>query len=146
MGDEPDEFPEADSKLVGIGGWLILPAIHVVAAPVLTIYSSLTALTRNLEIPRLQPLTVGAAIIDAPFVLFALIAAVAFFSRKRVAPKLMIAMYAIGVLSTAVGEVFVVYSLNVEAQFGAILRTGIVAAIWIPYFLVSKRVKATFTR
>jgi len=78
---------------------------------------------------------------------FTLYAAYLFFKKKSNAPKTIITLLIVGIVSSCV---LLVIELGAGADPFAI-ETGkqlvkeiIGAAIWIPYFRVSKRVKATF--
>lgn len=145
--------PECDKRAgeapQGIGGWLILPAIQLVTTPLvasLTIISSL----RYLGHPKVGGLLLGEVLVRALFVAFNVVVASYFFRKKRVAIALMLAFYAssavleIGseVLASAVRDAL---GTGKEAGSG---RTGGLggSVIWFVYFLVSKRVKATFTK
>ena len=138
-----------------IGGWLILQAIGLVLAAVVALIGSMRSLYDLVErehlagaagvaqlphSPHSLRLLILLSINAAMFVAFTWIA-VRFFRRKRNVPRLMISMYGIGVLS--VGAVFALgrgRALSIQDTVAPI--SG--AAVWIPYFLVSQRVKRTF--
>ena len=154
--DLPDVAGTAlDPTLVGIGGWLILPAIGLVGGPILNglgIVQSLgllfgrqmSALERELR--NLPTVLTTEIALSVGLLFFQLLVAVVFFQKKSAAPKLMIALLAANVLLN-VFDVWLCQSLlqrlPPEAVQG-LFRSVIGAAIWIPYFLVSVRVHATF--
>lgn len=138
-----------DPKLVGIGGWLILPAIGLVLGPLLGIPLLLFALTQYEAVAAagfggLFVLELG---VQALSILMLIYAASRFFPKKSDAPMVMIMIIAAGVFLQG-------FLLMVELNSGAeefaaesgkqLVRSIISAAIWIPYFNISKRVKATF--
>lgn len=85
--------------------------------------------------------------VDAAFLVFMVYVAIRFFGKKANAPGLMITLLAAGVIVSAI---MLAIELNAGAEAFAVesgkgLVRGIIgSAIWIPYFSVSKRVKATF--
>ena len=147
----------------GIGGWLILPLIHLVGTVVLTGINLVTALqywdgllllatgqadpsVQWMALPMLASLAFGVAVIA-----FALYLLIQFFQKKRAVPRLMIWFYVLVLATTLVDsgvilayEEFQESPSDVEQSIKDIGRSIVAAVIWIPYFLVSKRVKATF--
>ena len=155
--------PKAPAGPVGIGGWLLLPAIGLVlsiAATPLRIYN----LHTELELSRYtfsfseagdlsvssSPATEGeqgyerwAIVINSLWGVFMLYVAIRFFQQHPSVPKLMIALMVTRVVLVLVDQCWV------SSVFGAASAVPVIgsvsmAAVWIPYFLVSKRVKATF--
>lgn len=156
--------PPADSSLRGIGGWLILPAISLVIRPFTLLYTfSTTAnayfnarLWENLATPGLETYRPGFISLlvfelagNTSVIALTMIAAVFFFRTKRQAPKLMIALLlAMAALHIcdAIGNYWVgnADGENPAQTASDLIRVIVPAAIWVPYFLVSRRVKATF--
>jgi hypothetical protein len=128
-----EEIP--DSRLRGIGGWLVLPAIGLVLGPVISIVSILNALAAG---------TFGAQSAYQSFlVIVVVVAGIRFFTRKRDAPYFMIATYSLSL----VGSILAAMQLSDTASASvAPFLLGSIAGtlVWIVYFCVSKRVKATF--
>ena len=145
---------ESQSAPAGIGGWLIIPAIQVICWPV----GSIVAFGRELylliligaeiesKFPGSIQMTVTLLIAIAILVPFQLFAAVAFFQPWRLVPKLMIAYYAI---QAGVNVFFWSWSLVVHGpdgkSFAHLMVVLAICAILIPYFMLSRRVEATFT-
>jgi len=125
-------------SLVGIpdfGGWLLLAALGLAFGLVGSIVILLTAVGDYGRVDLFAPLpalSIGVSI-------FTVFVGIVFFMMKPYAPKLVIALLVTNsilalMVAAAGGD-------GVEAA-GAVVA----AAVWVPYFLVSKRVKATFGR
>ncbi|MEZ5774147.1 MAG: DUF2569 domain-containing protein [Hyphomicrobiaceae bacterium] len=155
-----------DSNLAGIGGWLLLVAIGLIFSPIRmvmqfwplyqTVYfdgvtwQALNDTSSSTYVPYLAELIVVETVLNAMLLAAALVLIVMFFTRRRVFPKLYIAL-AVASIVVLVGDALVGGMLLSEAAFDPdtakeIARSLVGAAIWIPYMLVSRRVKATFTR
>lgn len=141
--------PAEDPQLVGIGGWLILPAIGLILGPVMaagSIISSLTLFSDVADTGHGDLFTLE-ILVQLGLLIFLIYTAVRFFGRRRNAPSVIIALL---IVTVAVSAILLVVELAVGAESFAVesgkaLLRGIVgAAIWIPFFKVSKRVKATF--
>ena len=81
----------------------------------------------------------------------ALLAIYLFFKKRRAFPRVAIGFLAAG-LSVLILDLIVLQAIPAaRAQIGAsdiggVAKAGLGAAIWIPYFIRSKRVHATFVR
>jgi hypothetical protein len=106
----------------GIGGWLVLPAIGVVLAPLFGAFAAVASLGGD-------PL---AGVLYAAFAVYGVACAFAFFGRKRHAPPMMIGLYLVNALIGVTG--------------GHPARGIGLSIVWIAYFLTSDRVKRTFVR
>jgi hypothetical protein len=85
------------------------------------------------------------------FLLWAIVLLCLFFSRKRIFPPLMIAFYAASLLFVVVDFVVAFAIPVVGSQFDAtsvieLVKAILVCGVWIPGFLISQRVKKTFTQ
>lgn len=143
-------------ELVGIGGWLILPAIGLVlrlmAMPIGLIAIAGLVRMRSEYVAYSAP----AILVYAGLYVYHWVAAIRFFKKRAAAPQTMISLLIARFFASlvlfllglaVVGHVRGDHTLEVVRL---LLRTnnfvanGIAAAIWIPYWKVSKRVKATF--
>ena len=124
---------------VRIGGWLIIPAIGMVLAPVRGLTTIATALIATaLEHVEIGP-TFVLVIAQFPIVLYL---AVMFFQRRAVVPNFIIG--ALGFF--AFNAIFEFLDWGSARDLPRVLAASVNAAIWIPYFIISKRVKQTFVR
>lgn len=159
---------DSTSQLIGLRGWLILPIIGLL----LTIYFQSDVLFTNIPLlgsaqwnavtsPKSAFYIAGASnviwieiFLSVFMVLFALYLLLLFFKKRKLLPKLIIVFY---IITTLI--VFLYYYLisNLDFSSGAtafadrsqkLLISGLVSlffsVLWITYFRVSKRVKATF--
>lgn len=137
----------------GIGGWLVLPALHV------TVVGPLSALAGVVQdamaLPKLSGPLLAPVLIEllanASYLALTIYAAVLFFQKKRRAVPMMIAFYSAAMLLAVLS---LVLSGWIESITGTALgekdtvtqvgRVFISSLVWIAYFGQSKRVQATF--
>lgn len=131
-----------------IGGWLVLPAIGLILGGILSVVGVVLSLGLASDLPsRYQGVFAANLLFDIGLTVFLIYAAIRFFGKRRNAPATMIALMIAGIL---VNGLLLAINIGADAEPFAIesakaLVKGIIgAAIWIPYFLVSKRVKRTF--
>ena len=150
----------------GLGGWLILPLIGLIVSPIRMAIS-----LNNDFLPIFQegywevlttpgseayhhlwgPLITFEIVGNLLFIVFALILIFLFFTKAPIFPSLFI-IYIIANLLYVVGDFFfanLIPAVASESDPGSIkelFRTAVGAAIWIPYFKMSKRVKNTFVK
>ncbi len=135
-----------------IGGWLFFPAIGLILGGILSVVGivmSMEALSKMASyLPsRYQGVFTLNLLVNTGITVFLIYAAVRFFGKKRNAPRIMIVLMITNVTANGL-----LLAINVGADAGPLavecgkaLAKGVVgAAIWVPYFLVSKRVKRTF--
>lgn len=147
----------------GIGGWLILPCIGLLLSPLRiakTAYDTYSPIMKmeTLELlantqlpshnPRLLPVLGAELLINIAFILFTLAIIPQFFRKHAGVPKLMVIWYSISVAAQFLDMIFIMYTdtktgLDTQLTKDAIKAT-VIAAIWIPYFMRSVRVKNTF--
>lgn len=151
-----------DNQLQGIRGWLILPAIGVIAAPVRICADFIRTIPTFAADNWALLTTAGATAYHsmwAPVLLyelganlaqivFSLVLALLFFKKRRSAPSVYIGFLAGSTLLQAVDLLFV-KAIPSAGQAGLkdwnTLAGGLLGiAVWSSYFLRSKRVKATF--
>lgn len=146
----------------GIGGWLVLPMLGLMLAPLSQVYSLFSvgdalSLLPQLDIVRGSFLVfelVGSVLLGlaAPIILLML-----FFGERAAFPGLFIAqtlaMAAFTIVDLALGYALFkeAYALAGQAFFDretvrALVSTAIGVFIWVPYMLNSVRVKNTFVK
>jgi hypothetical protein len=137
-----------DPKLVGIGGWLVLPAIGFVLGPIIGVVGLIVAFALFSDIARAGYGGIYALelVEQVGFLGFLPYAATRLFGKRANAPRVFITFL---LASLGASVVLLVIELGAGAEEFALetskqlVREVISAAIWIPYFRVSKRVKAT---
>ncbi len=141
--------PAVEPQLAGIGGWLVLPAIGFVLTPIVGVVSLIAALGRFADVAAAGygGLYVLELVVNLGLGAFLIYAATRFFGKRSNAPSTIIALLIANLVASAL--LLVIGLLAATEDFA--LESGkhlvgriIGAALWIPYFRVSKRVKATF--
>jgi hypothetical protein len=147
-----------------IGGWLILVAIGLIFAPIRLLvvlfkdllpalsadtWSRLTTPGTEAYHPLWAPLLFFEIIGNCLFILSPIIVAVFFFQRRRFVPRLIIVLLLANLVFVAIDYFAADLIPFVAAQedlgsLKELIRALIACAIWVPYFLVSKRAKGTF--
>ena len=148
----------------GLGGWLILVGIGVVFSPLrmpvevqriyLPIfndgtYDMLSTPGTDAYIPFWSTLIWGEILVTTILFFASIYLAYLFFSKKSLFPKLYIWL-AVGSFAFIILDALLVKVIFPnEAMFDPgtikeIARSGLGILIWVPYMLLSKRVKATF--
>ena len=159
---EKDEVLEATPPEgpKGIGGWLVLPIIYLVSSIIFTCINLWPVLQNRYNFinfaidPAARWMLVPIAISIAGGIAVVALAGAALVMlclKRRIFPVLMIGFYVL-VLVTTIFETSLVYAFEEFKESPAeqaeslkeLVRTIVAASIWIPYFLISKRVKATF--
>lgn len=148
---------------VGIGGWLILVAVGLcltllrIGAEILASLRPLTgALWHALTTPGTRayhplfgPWIVGQLVVNSLLLLWSLALLYLFFAKKRSYPRLMIAFLIARALAQ-IADLAVAFRIPLVANslplssFGGVAIAIVVALIWVPYFVRSRRVAATF--
>ncbi len=164
---QPPSLPNPGAEPVGLGGWLVLPAIGLVVSPIIFTVSlfgeSAAAFDHEvwaaLTTPGLETTNVPLAVLilvevlaDAALISLSLWCLVMFFRCDRVLPTLM-RVYIVYALLYTIGDtvgldVMDLFDDEVErvTAHAEIFRQAIYTAVWLPYFCVSKRVRNTFVR
>jgi hypothetical protein len=150
--------------LKGIGGWLILPLIGLIITIIgvpLTVYKELvpvftggywqvvTSPASDFYHPLWAPTILFELLGNLTLVLFAVILLWLLVQHSRWLPKLIIAFFVLNFLFMSGDYVLVGMLPNVQSDpesWKEIFRSLVACVIWIPYFLESKRVKATFVK
>lgn len=156
----------SEKSLEGIGGWLVLPLLSLSVTPfrlsfflykdLWPVFSKghwgvLTTPGGEAYHPLWAPLLIFEVIGNLSIIVLCLIALWFFLKRSQLAPKLVISWLAVSLAFVAtdffLADLIPAVAEQSDRQSVRELGRSVVgAAIWIPYFLVSKRVKATFVR
>ncbi|RZA31774.1 MAG: DUF2569 domain-containing protein [Lysobacteraceae bacterium] len=153
--------------LAGIGGWLILVLFGLLASPVRIllyayedvwplysegIWVDLTHQSSDFYMPGFAGVAGFSIANNAVLLLVGLLTLYLFLRKSRYAPRVAITWFAIGLVFAVLDIILLrqVPPLAAEVTgldtFEAVAGPALRAAIWIPYFFVSKRVRATFVR
>ena len=154
-------------NLEGIGGWLLLVAFGLVVTPIrialvllqthLPMFSdgtwdALTSSTSEHYHSLWAPLIIFEIVGNMLVIFLALATLCFFFMKSKYTPRLAITWLTFG-LTFVVADYAFAQQIPLIANQPAdpetikeVVRSIVGASIWVPYFLVSKRVKATFTR
>ena len=155
-----------EKNLEGLGGWLVLVGLGIIISPLriivqaFPIYSEmfsngswavLTTPGTEAYDPLWAPILFGEMAINGGLALVWIFIAFLFFSKKKAFPK-----WYIGILLFTLSFILVdalviksvlpnepVFDAETIKEFG---RSLVVTLIWVPYMLISKRVKATFVK
>ncbi len=148
----------------GIGGWLILPLVHLAVNGLVIAINAATGIGEGYglmppaggaaPLPRdLNLLLLSISWFEAALLGYVVFCAIQLLRKTSRVPRLMTAFYGL-LLAMAAGEYFLAGATlppnaPPAAMAGAVktvMGAVIAAAIWIPYFTMSKRVKNTFVR
>lgn len=142
----PEELPAVDPRLIGIRGWLILPAIGLVLSAIafiLGVVGCLSAFSRTESF--LRHLWALEFLVDLILLAYLLYVMTRFFGKKRNTPLNIILYYLAQIFAAGLFYVMESYAGLKEIAAGTRFAPDIFwSVIWIFYFRVSKRVKATF--
>lgn len=149
----------AVEDLEGLSGWLALVAFGLVVSPFVMLYTIVTVNLPFLTDSRYQPfltshpvfaaLAVFEVITNIIFIVSVLALGYLFFTKRKAFPTFMILYLATQcwvILFDTIAVHILVPSANLSGSYTSVARTVIGALVWIPYFVVSRRVKATFVR
>ena len=161
--DPPVRRAIGPAPITSIGGWMILPLIGLVLSPLLQLADILTPSTDFL----MMPVNASYAAVSDPglyqlycyyaqayaigMFAFTVVVNILFFKRRTSVPMMMVILYGGAVfnlyLDCLVYAVFDLESLIGE-PYGMkdVVRSTISACIWIPFFLISTRVRSTFRK
>lgn len=162
ISDEMKSESEA-SDLRGLKGWLLVVGIGLCITPVRLLktigentsafnedtWSALTIHGSAGYHPLWAPLLIGETIVNVLLLGGSVLALWLFFRKRRIFPRVAIAWLLAGAIVSVLDLVLVQAIPDAAAEVTAsdireVMKTGVGAMIWIPYFLRSKRVRATF--
>ncbi len=155
-----------DTRYEGLGGWLIIVGLGVVISPVRVAYDVISLYlpiltdgtwekftTEGSEFynPLCETLLIFEMTANAAVFLASLYLIYLFFAKKTPFPKWFIGILVFGFFfvlidSWAVQQMMPDQPMFDEDTAKEIGRAIVVLVIWVPYLLVSKRVKATFVK
>jgi len=151
-----------DTRLEGIRGWLVLPAIGVLISPVMIlvtskelwfVYSSVqwSMVGEQLNGTALKMVIGAETIGNVGLLVMSVFLIVMFFQKRHTVPCMYIFFMVLsfvlrGVDLLAVSWLFADQDLIEQSDISQFIRQTISSVIWILYFLKSKRVQATFVR
>lgn len=156
--ENKEEKPEA--FYYGFGGWLYLVAIGLVitfGSALYNLFYSYLPLLQNGDLATISkddPMLGTIFILDIAINLFNIILPLycgyLCYSLKRQFPKVMIIYYIINFIITVFYSLVIMlisvdlYEIDMREYIKEIFKSAVICAIWIPYFLKSKRVKNTY--
>lgn len=145
---------------IAVGGWLILPLLGIISTPFRTliligsngyfnqtVWVNLLSPALSTFNPALAGAMLGELIINIGFLVYSLLVAILFLQKRSSVPRLMVVLYISNLLFLIADYValeVLELSSGAENSLASIASAFIVAAIWVPYFNVSTRVKETF--
>jgi len=148
-----------------IGGWLTLVALGVCAAPIIIIaqtaqllpvfeadtWKALTTPGEPAYHPLWAPWIIAELTINLVLLAGSIVVAFLFFAKRRLFPRFMIG-FMVASLTVQAFDLLAAQAIPAAAaeigvqEVRTFLGTLSSSAIWIPYFLRSKRVRATFVK
>jgi uncharacterized membrane protein len=144
------EVLQEKKELTGIAGWLVLPAIGLVVTPFAAIAFIFLDIEAMADAPqRYEYLFSSEIFFNVIIALFAVVTAFFFFSKNKLAPKVVIAFLVTNLALMLIEAVMITQEFGSrvdEEAYMDLVRAVIAAAVWIPYFINSKRVKNTFVK
>lgn len=145
--------PCENKELSKIGGFLYLPALGLVVS-IFTLFFSAYSTMRLLVIGYdvlgdLRQLLAFEFVSSFIFLALCFYTAVLFFQKKAKAPLFYI-IYLVAFLIYVITDLLLahyVYDVKLEvSNYSSLFRTLVSTGIWVPYFIVSVRVKRIFIR
>ncbi|MDQ1087968.1 hypothetical protein QE390_002514 [Siphonobacter sp. SORGH_AS 1065] len=139
-----------------IGGWLVLPMLSLIISPLLLIITICGIVTPEIwaamdVLPNsgILKLTILLEQIANVFLLeWTILCLIQFFQRRNTLPHYIIILYGSNLLlccfDVMITEFLMPATTNGKESYNDLLRAILIAAVWIPYFLRSTRVKRTF--
>lgn len=159
--DPPTRPPLANGGPRGLGGWLIIPGLGLIATPFValsTLYSgheawaadtwaNLTTFGSEAYHAMWAPTLLFELISQLGMIVFSILIAILFFSRRSSVPRIYIAFQFFAALQLLIDWALVqaIPQASIEASNGpSTVGAMIGTVIWIAYFLTSFRVRNTF--
>ncbi len=158
---EYDPEPLSESYYDHVGGWLFLPAFGLLLTPFAAIYQLIHAGTFNISqwkiltdpgFPSFNP-GLGLFVLieflaNLTLIAYAVLMNILLWMKRTSLPRLITVFYGYNLILLTMDlwviNLFGLGEIN-YASMQDVLRAFISSAVWIPYFLMSDRVKSTFT-
>ena len=144
--DLEPSIPQHDPRLVGIRGWLIVPAIVIGLSLIVGPFSLISGFTNMSSVDAVY--TVPAFIVGTVFYIWIWVAAIRFFKKRSTAVRTLIQLMLTRIVASVclfiLGMVVYGDSDELKMIFIPSIVTVFSSFIWILYLKKSKRVKATF--
>ncbi|MDX7988038.1 DUF2569 domain-containing protein [Xenorhabdus sp. 12] len=140
----------AEASFKKIGGWLYLPAIGLILSLIILIFQIGVAVYTIPSVSyyaTLQQTVIFTLIGNILLFLLTIHTATLFFNKSKQTPRFYILLRLLNIVIQSITVYLVVDGLGHSIDYTLIvpvLQQVITAAIWIPYFMVSVRVKKTF--
>jgi len=146
---------DKESNYTGIEGWLFLPAVSMVTTPVHLaglILMNINLMNNQLlkatfaQFPGLRAALISQTLIMAMYLVLFVYVSFLFFRKKQALPKMIIACLTVHMLIIVANVSWISLFFNEISMTEniAVITTIFLTAVGIPYFVRSKRVKATF--
>lgn len=143
----------------GIGGWLILVLIALIVTPLrlsFTLIKDFIPLFKSMPslaaFPELQTMIYVETFGNIIFIVFSIVLLIVMVNKDRRFPLLVIIFY-VSNLIFVVGDAIIASQIEVLSSFvntgdsmKEIARSFVGTVIWVPYMLLSSRVKNTFVK
>lgn len=152
----------ASQDLEGLGGWLILVGFGLFIRPCwlvyalydgraaffnATVWERLTSTSSELYNPHFSLVAPLEMLTYLFMLIYSLLLLVLFFRRSHLFPRA-IQIYFGCTIATAAFMIWDISMMQTDPvgmeAYGSLFQTVVAAAVWIPYFQVSRRVKLTF--
>jgi hypothetical protein len=142
----------AQKDLGGIGGWLIVVAIGLGLGPFALLLSAggallllMSPMSQDLLAahPEVARLLMLSAAIDSVLILALILLNILFYGKKKFFPRAAIVFLVANFILDLAAHQMLLQFIPTFPSTGAFMSL-VSAAIWIPYFLLSQRVKQTF--
>jgi len=151
------EIKAAETEPKGIGGWLILVLIGLLITPIRLLISMITEFTPLLEqiknnpiLADLKQLVMAEIVVNMIFLIYAFVLIILMLKKSKLFPRMIIIFY-ISNLVFVLADAIIISNhpvlgpiTNIADSFMEIFKSVAANAIWVPYFIISRRVKNTF--
>jgi len=142
--------PDKNLNYTKIGGWLILVAIGLVLSSIAVLLYIISDILPAFHVVSVSQVSGELRlylfldlVLNLSLLVYIIYVIVLFVKRRTAVPKFVISLYILNFAFIIIDR-FVFKSISESQWIFVIIQSVASALIWIPYFLVSKRVKGTF--